>query len=80
MKDKSARDKITIEHLRQDVQRLTHDYFRFKEMLSKMYDIASKATSDDEVQMALNNIMLQDHFMRKQIPVHGNYNPREKSA
>lgn len=77
MKDKAVRDKKIIDDLRNDLQNRTIDYFRMREMLYSMYEVASKATTDNDVQIELNNIMLQDHFARKQIPPNGNYTEEE---
>ena len=78
MKDTTKRDRQIIDNLRKDNQRLTDNYFLFKNMLSKMYEVASAAITDNDVQIELNTIMMEDHFMRKQIPPNGNYT-EEKS-
>lgn len=73
MKDTSKRDKKIIDDLRTDLQNRTLDYFRMREMLNKIYALASAAITDNDVQVELNTIMLQDHQARNQVPPHGNY-------
>jgi hypothetical protein len=76
MKDKAKRDKQQIEYLQKDLQNRTVDNFKLREMLRNLYNL-SAGKLGNELQAEANSIMMQDHFMAKQIPPGGHFNENE---